>query len=63
MKVIVDLECCYLNVNCFDECFEVFVIDDNDKLVVLQEKFVEEFCVKVEFVVDCCLCLVIKVFD
>ena len=54
MKVIVDYDRCESNAACFDECPEVFALDDEDKPVVLCEHPAEDLLDKLKLAATCC---------
>lgn len=63
MKVIVDRERCHSNANCIDECPEVFSLDENDRVVLIDERPPEALRAKVEFAAICCPRFAITVVD
>ena len=63
MKVIVDRELCHSNANCLDEWPEVFGLDDEDRVVVLDDQPSEKVFEKVRFAALCCPRAAITVVD
>ena len=54
MKIIVDRDLCEANAVCMAECPEVFRVDANDELVILNENPPETLRLKVEAAVRGC---------
>jgi ferredoxin len=54
MRVVVDLMKCESNGLCMAQAPEVFLVNDDDELVVLQEEPAEELRAKVEAAVRAC---------
>jgi ferredoxin len=54
MKIIVNWSLCDGNGNCAKAAPEIFAIDDDDALVVLQETFGEELRAKAQAAVSSC---------
>jgi ferredoxin len=54
MKIVVDWDLCEANAVCMAECPEVFRVDANDELVLLDEKPGEELREKVQAAVQGC---------
>lgn len=63
MKVIVDRERCHSNANCLDECPEVFRLDEDDRVMLLDEHPSETLRDKVQFAALCCPRFAITVTD
>ena len=54
MRVVVDWDACEANALCMHEAPEVFELDDEDQLHLLQEEPSEELRAKVELAVSRC---------
>ncbi len=54
MRVVVDYDLCEANARCMAACPEVFEVDDNDELHVLQERPPEALRKRVEAAVAAC---------
>jgi ferredoxin len=54
MRVVVDFDVCESNAICMRTAPEVFLVDDNDELQILQENPPEELRAKVEAAVRGC---------
>ena len=54
MKIIVDWDLCEANAVCMARCPEVFRVEDNDELVLLDEHPSETLRAKVEAAVNGC---------
>jgi len=54
MRVVVNYDLCEANARCMDECPEVFKVDDNDELHILDETPPESLRQKVEAAVAAC---------
>jgi ferredoxin len=54
MKVVADREMCMGSGNCVVECPEVFALDDESVVLVLEQSPAEELREKVERAVDAC---------
>ncbi|HKJ24812.1 MAG TPA: ferredoxin [Myxococcota bacterium] len=54
MKIIVDYDLCEANAVCMAECPEVFEVDEDDNLNILNENPGEELRAKVEAAVRLC---------
>ena len=54
MRVVVDFDVCESNAICMRTAPEVFLVDDNDDLQILQENPPEELRAKVEQAVRSC---------
>jgi ferredoxin len=54
MKVVVDYDLCESNAVCMDVCPEVFKVDDDDMLQILNETPGEELRARVEEAVRLC---------
>ncbi len=54
MRIIVEWNLCESNARCMEECPEVFLVDEKDELVILDENPPEELRSKVEEAVRSC---------